>query len=93
LYLVIYNIFFMDSDSNDDNFIDQQYDIELLVRAKTYLDSFPVRLQSPDYKKIVDMVNEYIHRNCKHRIVDDSIDVSLDESRSIRYCELCFKNF
>jgi hypothetical protein len=83
----------MDSDSNDDNFIDQQYDIELLVRAKTYLDSFPVRLQSPDYKKIVDMVNEYIHRNCKHRIVDDSIDVSLDESRSIRYCELCFKNF
>lgn len=83
----------MENGNVDNSLADQQYDIELLVRAKTYLDSFPVRLQSPDYKKIVEMVNSYIHKNCKHRIVDDSIDVSLDESRSIRYCELCFKNF
>lgn len=83
----------MENDNNNEPLSDQQYDIELLVRAKTYLDSFPVRLQSPEYKKIVELVNSYIHSNCKHRIVDDSIDVSLDESRSIRYCELCFKNF
>jgi hypothetical protein len=83
----------MENDNIVEPLVEQQYDIELLVRAKTYLDSMPVRLQSPDYKKIVEMVNEYIHKNCKHRLVVDSIDISLDESRQIRYCELCFKNF
>jgi hypothetical protein len=68
-----------------------QMDIEMLCRAKTYLDSLPLVSQSPDYKKIVDLVNSYIEKNCKHHIVDDNIDVGYEESRTIRYCELCLK--
>jgi len=83
----------MENDNVDEPLSDQQYDIELLVRAKTYLDSLPVRLQSTDYKKIVELVNEYINTKCVHRIVTDSIDVSCEESRPIRYCDLCFKTF
>lgn len=70
-----------------------QIDIEMLCRAKTYLDALPIRIQPPDYKKIVEMVNSYIEKNCKHKIINDSIDVGYEESRTIRYCELCLKTF
>ena len=69
----------MEDDNINEPLVDQQYDIEMLVRAKTYLDSLPVRLQDPDYKKIVEMVNKYINTKCIHRIVTDSIDVSCEE--------------
>jgi hypothetical protein len=72
---------------------DRQVDIELLSRAKTYLDAMPIQLQSPDYRKIVELVNSYIEKNCKHQIIDDSIDVGYEQSRTIRYCELCLKTF
>jgi len=83
----------MEDDTPIEQLVDQQYDIELLVRAKTYLDFLPIRLQDPDYKNIVELLNVYINTKCKHRIVCDSIDVSCDESRQIRYCDLCFKTF
>jgi len=75
-------------EEGDDNC---QMDIEMLCRAKTYMDSLPIKMQPPDYKKIVEMVDSYIKKNCKHRIIDDSIDVGYEESRTIRYCELCLK--
>ena len=83
----------MEDDTPIEQLVEQQYDIELLVRAKTYLDSLPIILQDPDYKNIVELVNEYINTKCIHRIVTDSIDVSCEESRPIRYCELCFTPF
>lgn len=80
----------MEQDFSDTN---SQVDIELLSRAKTYLDAMPAHSQPPEYRKIIDMVNNYIEKNCKHKIIDDSIDVGYEQSRTIRYCELCLKTF
>jgi hypothetical protein len=66
--------------------------VEIMVRAQNYLDGLPKNLQSPDYVKIVELVNSYIETNCKHRIVQDSIDLGPDSSKTIYYCETCYKN-
>ena len=68
-------------------------DIDLLVRAKTYLDAMPSSLQSEEYRNIVALVNAYIEKNCSHNIVSDSIDVCYEQSKTIYYCELCLKTF
>jgi len=46
--MFVYIIFFMEQDFGETN---NQIDIELLSRAKTYLDAMPINLQPPDYKK------------------------------------------
>ena len=66
--------------------------VEIMVRAQNYLDGLPKNLQNPEYVKIVELVNAYIETNCKHRIVQDSIDLGPDSSRTIYYCETCYKN-
>jgi serine protease inhibitor len=80
----------MEPESDETN---EQLAIELLSRAKTYLDAMPTNLQPQEYQKIIELVNNYIEKNCKHKIIDDSIDVGYEQSRTIRYCELCLKTF
>ena len=74
---------------NENNVIRES--VEIMVRAKTYLDAFPKTLQNTEYSKIVELVNSYIENNCNHRIVQDSIDLGPDSSRTIYYCETCYK--
>ena len=80
----------MEPESDETN---EQLAIELLSRAKTYLDAMPTNLQPQEYQKIIELVNNYIEKNCKHKIIDDSIDVGYEQIRTIRYCELCLKTF
>jgi hypothetical protein len=73
--------------------IEDQYDIVFLMKAKASMESLPLRLQTNEYKKILELINQYIGINCKHHIISDSIDISCDESMPIKYCDLCYKTF
>lgn len=46
-----------------------------------------------DYKKSITeqlrICNEKMQSLCEHKFVDDSIDITLDKSQNIRYCEIC----
>ena len=67
--------------------------VEVMARAKSYIDSLPVQLQNEDYNNIVKQINEYLKKYCVHRIVTDSIDIDYDRSQDIRYCECCMQTF
>ena len=42
---------------------------------------------------ILKKVDEFLLKNCCHKIVTDLIDIDPDRSKSIRYCEKCFVTF
>jgi hypothetical protein len=69
-----------------------EYDMELMSRALSYLDGLPQALQNSEYKKIIELINNYL-KNCKHKIVEDYIDTDPDTTKRILYCEYCNKTF
>ena len=69
-----------------------EYDMELMSRALSYLDGLPQALQNSEYKKIIELINNYL-KNCKHKIVEDYIDTDADTTKRILYCEYCNKTF
>ena len=64
-------------------------EIEMMSRAKSYLDGIPVNIQTHEYANIIQLVNKYLHTHCKHSIVQDLIDIDPDHSKIIYYCEHC----
>lgn len=46
-----------------------------------------------DYNKIIKEINSFLLKNCNHVWIDDSIDITPDESKTIRYCENCEVTF
>jgi len=78
----------MDTDTNQTN-----ETIDVMVRAKSYLDGIPISLQDSEYKEILNLINKYILKNCNHNIIEDTIDITLDKSKTIYYCEKCMLCF
>lgn len=68
-------------------------DIVAMTRTMTNLTSIPQEMQNADYRKIVKYVNEYLIKHCQHNIVTDSIDIDVDMSETIHYCQICFQTF
>lgn len=68
-------------------------DIELMANAKTQLDGLLATTQNIEYKCIVQLVNGYLRKYCKHNIVSDVIDISETHSKTIYYCECCGLTF
>ena len=63
--------------------------VEIMARAKSYIDSLPAQLQNEDYSSIVQKIDAYLQKYCVHRIITDSIDIDYDRSQTIHYCEIC----
>ena len=82
-------IFFMSSTSCESS----HDDIVIMVEVKGMLERLDANLQKPAYKSIVDVVNGYINTQCSHYIVTDTIDIDLDRSKTIYYCDFCFQTF
>ena len=43
-------------------------------------------------KEFLEKINKYITDNCDHEWVDDSIDIDVERSQNITYCNKCEKN-
>ena len=67
--------------------------VKVMVYAKLSLQAIPTEIQDADYTKILETIEEYIETNCQHVKVDDLIDIDPDRSKSITYCEVCYKTF
>ena len=46
-----------------------------------------------EYKKIYDSILEYIKNHCNHKIVEDYIDIGIDKTKKISFCERCLTTF
>lgn len=68
-------------------------ELNIILDINTVLDKIPVIEQSKDYQKIVQMIHNYLNNNCKHNLVYDYIDIDLDRTKHICYCNKCFITF
>jgi hypothetical protein len=66
--------------------------VENVVRARLILETLSLHYQSPDYKQLIQNMNEYVKNNCYHSFVEDYVDVDPERSQRIRYCEICYSN-
>ena len=65
-------------------------DILLMAEAKIHVERLSSECRSVEYQNIVDIINQYLHTNCKHtNIIEDYIDIDLDTLRRIVYCHDC----
>jgi len=63
-----------------------------LCRAKSILENIMPSSKN-EIVVIYEKICSYIHNNCKHVLIRDSIDTSLDASKTIIYCEICLQTF
>ena len=47
----------------------------------------------PEYREILNYVEKYIKKHCKHEIIQDLIDIDPDRSKTIFYCKHCETTF
>jgi hypothetical protein len=79
---------------NDDNDTCCQPDISTMLSVKFKIEGLLYNTQAPlakppDLLQIHSMVLDYLHNNCKHEIIKDSIDVGIEKSQTIYYCKFC----
>jgi hypothetical protein len=48
----------MDTDKSENDINNES--VDMMVRAKSYLDGIPVSLQDSEYKEILNLINKYI---------------------------------
>lgn len=76
---------------NNNNFNEDA--INRMILAKGNLDAVPLDTVDAEYIAIQTAISKYIRTHCRHNIVSDNVDVTLNKSASILYCEHCFECF
>jgi|TARA_Y100000389_G_scaffold199366_2_gene237610 hypothetical protein len=65
----------------------------LLVNAKQILNNISEKKQDQEYIDILQKINEYIDKYCDHSKIYDYIDIDVEYSQRICYCEYCYTTF
>lgn len=69
---------------------DDTHTIDNMIQTKHLLLSM---LRDNEIDEILKLVDQYLKKNCNHKIVNDLIDIDPDRSKSIQYCEHCLVTF
>lgn len=64
-------------------------EVNVMIRVKQIMDQIPNDEQSIEYKSIIQLICDYLDEKCKHKIIEDNIDISQEQSMPITYCEYC----
>jgi hypothetical protein len=87
--------------SKDESIFLQKEKVIQLVEMRTILENLQyadlyndIEQQNydPSFNKILNDVRLYIDDHCQHEWVDDTIDIDLERSMNITYCEICSRN-
>jgi len=70
--------------------METQYDIEIMTQVTGMLRSLPREGRSRDYTKILELVDAYLLKHCKHVFVTDYIEMDAERGQNIQYCEKCY---
>jgi len=68
-------------------------ELDTLIHAKQVLDNIPCGCRTVEYVNICFEINCVIHRRCQHNIIFDEVDVDVEKSESICYCDKCYFTF
>ena len=69
------------------------FDIDMMSRSIRLLRYMSYENQNDDYKSIINMINKYLLTYCHHDICTDEIDINIDQTKTIKYCEKCGLTF
>jgi hypothetical protein len=64
-------------------------EVNNMIRVKQIMERIPDDEQSIEYKGIIQLICKFLDDNCKHKFIEDTIDISPDKSMQISYCEYC----
>jgi flagellar motor switch protein FliG len=70
--------------------MEYDHDVDTMIQTKHLLLSM---VKTDEIDEILKRVDQYLKKNCNHRIVNDLIDIDPDRSKSIQYCEHCLVTF
>ena len=68
------------------------FELETMRNIQKKMYDIPPSKQTPEFFEILKSVNKYLHKYCKHNVVEDLIDIDPDRSKCIRYCTICGNN-
>jgi len=58
-----------------------------LERSSKFINNYSII--NSEYKKIYDLILNYIKTHCNHKIIEDYIDIDIDKTKKIHFCEKC----
>lgn len=67
--------------------------VEIMSRVNELLQAIPPEQQNEDNKKIREDVKKYLLNHCNHQIIQDYVDVDVEHSMVVYYCEHCKQTF
>lgn len=67
----------------------QLVEIKNVIESIHHFGIYHHELQDESLKKILNDIQTYISNNCNHKWINDSIDIDLDKSMNITFCEIC----
>jgi hypothetical protein len=67
----------------------QTYEVTVMLSVKSLIETMPSSRQTHEYLDILNRVKKYLHKHCRHNVVNDLIDIDPDRSMSIFYCTIC----
>lgn len=65
-------------------------ELDTLITVRNTLSNIPVNRQSVEYMNICFEINTILYKRCDHNIIFDTIDVNVEQSKPICYCDKCF---
>ena len=68
-------------------------ELDLLIVVKNTLSNIHIDYQSVEYENIVFNIDCAIHRRCEHNIINDTIDIDVEKTQNICYCDKCYITF
>lgn len=68
-------------------------DVDCVLRAKLWIMRLSDSKKNKSYKNLVEYLDNYLVKYCKHNIISDTIDITPDLSKEIHYCTLCLNTF
>ena len=71
----------------------KQHAVDRMVLAKGNLDAVSLDSVNAEYIAIQTAISRYIKKYCRHNIIRDNVDLTLNKSVAIFYCEHCFECF
>ena len=70
-----------------------QHEFDNILKSYEILTNIPMDQRSDKYRGITRFHEFKIHENCNHNIIEDSIDIDVDYSKTIYYCDTCRLTF
>ncbi len=68
-------------------------ELDTLITVRNTLSNIPINRQSVEYMNICFEIDAILYKRCEHKILFDTIDIDIEHSKHIWYCDKCFLTF